>query len=41
MLRLWSKSHPPNAWAPAHGLVTMTRDDDLPGAAHPQGRCCP
>jgi hypothetical protein len=27
-----------NAWAPSSGLVTMTGDDEGPGAAHPQGR---
>ena len=38
MLRLWWTSFPPNAWTPSHSLVTMTRDDDLPGAVHPRGR---
>jgi hypothetical protein len=38
MRRPWWMSHLPNAWAPSSGLVTMTGDDEGPGAAHPQGR---
>jgi hypothetical protein len=41
MLRLWPKIPPAQCMGPGRCLVTMTRDDDLPGAAHPQGRCCP